>query len=72
MTDEKNFLKFTHAEKVVNNNGAFGGIYFLAFIGALVYFLQQAGSFWEVVVGFAKAIFWPAVVMYEVLSLLKL
>lgn len=72
MASEENLFKFQHAEKVVNNNGAFGGVYFLAFIGALVYFMQRASSFWEVLVGLAKAAVWPAVLIYEVLKLLKL
>jgi hypothetical protein len=54
------------------NNGMFGGIYGMAFIGALVYFIQQATSFWIGVLGFFKAVFWPAVLMYKLLEYLKL
>jgi len=54
------------------NNGMFGGIYGMAFIGALVYFIQQATSFWIGVLGFLKALFWPAVLMYKLLEYLKL
>lgn len=54
------------------NNGMFGGIYGMAFIGALVYFIQQATSFWMGVLGFFKAVFWPAVLMYKLLEYLKL
>lgn len=72
MSDDSVF-KFTHAEKVINNNnGAFGGIYFLAFIGALIYFFQQPGTFWDFVWGFIRALFWPATLMYEVLQLLRI
>jgi hypothetical protein len=52
--------------------GISGGIYGMAFIGALIYFLQHATSFWTVVLGILKAIFWPAVLMYKVLELLKM
>lgn len=72
LASEDNLFKFQHVEKVVNNNGAFGGVYFLAFIGAAIYYLQQANSLWEGIVGLVKAIFWPAVIMYEVLKLLNL
>jgi len=52
--------------------GASGGIYGMAFIGALVYYWQHATTFWAGVLGFFKALFWPAVLMYRVLELLKL
>ena len=55
-----------------HNGGVFGGIYGLAFLGALIYYLQHATSFWTVVLGICKAIFWPAVLMYKVLELLKM
>lgn len=53
-------------------DGVFGGIYGMAFIGAAIYYIQHAVSFWAGVVGFIKALFWPAVLMYKVLELLKM
>lgn len=47
-------------------------IYGLGVIGALIYFIQSAASFWEGILGIVKAIFWPAVLVYKVLELLKL
>jgi hypothetical protein len=44
----------------------------MAFLGALIYYLQHATSFWTVVLGIIKAILWPAVLMYKVLELLKM
>ena len=52
--------------------GVSGGLYGMAFIGALVYYLQHAATFWAGVLGFFKAIFWPAVLIYKVLELLKM
>jgi hypothetical protein len=51
-----------------------GGFYFLAFLGAAVYFISQAadfwdgvvGFFWDGVVGFLKALVWPAFLVYEI------
>ncbi len=55
--------------RVVNNGGA-GGIWFLGFIGAVVYYLHfHSGTFWLVVLAFLKAIVWPAFVVYYVLQL---
>lgn len=47
-----------------------GGVYGLAFLGALVYYLQNAASFGSGIVGILKAIFWPAVLIYKVFGML--
>lgn len=49
-----------------------GGIYGLAFIGAAIYFIQHSATFWEGVLGFLKALVWPAVLMYKLLEFLKM
>jgi len=56
----------------MRDNGLFGGIYGMAFLGALVYYMQQAATFWSGVLGFFKAVFWPAVLMYKLLEYLKM
>ncbi len=72
MTDDKNSPAHEHQEKkVVRDNGILGGIYGMAFIGAAVYYIQHAATFWEGVVGFIKALVWPAVLMYKLLEFLK-
>ncbi|MFA4999857.1 MAG: hypothetical protein WC545_00650 [Patescibacteria group bacterium] len=48
------------------------GIYGLAFIGALVYYLQHATTFWTGVIGFLKALVWPAFLVYRLLEFLKM
>jgi hypothetical protein len=47
-------------------------VYGLGFIGALIYFIQHAHSFGQGLLGFLKAIVWPAYLIYKVLELLKL
>lgn len=42
-----------------------GAIYGLGIIGAAVYFISQATTFWIGVLGFLKAIVWPAFLVYE-------
>ncbi len=44
--------------------------YGLGFIGAAVYFIVNATSFWIGVLGFLKAIVWPAFLVYEVFKYL--
>lgn len=58
--------------KGMRDSGIFGGIYGMAFIGAAIYYIQHAPTFWVGVVGFFKALFWPAVLIYKVLELLKM
>jgi hypothetical protein len=47
-----------------------GAVYGLGFIGAAIYFISQATSFWIGVLGFLKAIVWPAFLVYEALKTL--
>jgi hypothetical protein len=56
----------------MRDHGFFGGIYGMAFIGAVVYFVQQAATFWQGVIGIGKALFWPAILMYKLLQYLKM
>lgn len=43
-------------------------VYFLGLIGAAVYYISAASSFGAGVVGFLKAMVWPAFLVYEALS----
>jgi hypothetical protein len=56
----------------MKHNSAFGGIYGLAFVGAAVYFIQHSATFWEGVLGFLKAVVWPAILMYKLLEFFKM
>lgn len=53
-----------------NAGGVCNGAYGLAVLGAAVYYIQQATTFWMGVLGIGKAILWPAMVMYKVLGML--
>jgi len=46
-------------------NATGGAIYGLGFIGAAVYFISHACGFWMGVLGFLKALVWPAFLVYE-------
>ena len=49
-----------------------GAVYFFGFIGAAIYFIQHATTFWLGVLGFLKAIVWPVFVVYKALEFLKM
>jgi hypothetical protein len=52
----------------VSQSPGAGFIWFLGFIGAFVYYLQQADGFVPGVVAFLKALAWPAFLVYKLLS----
>lgn len=52
------------------NSGVSSGIYGLAFIGALVYYIQHATTFWLGVLGFLKALVWPAFLIHKLMGFL--
>lgn len=48
-----------------------GAVYGLGLIGAAVYYIQAAVGFWAGVVGFLKALVWPAFLVYELLAFVQ-
>jgi len=50
---------------MVNQSGPAGAVYGMGFIGALVFFISRATTFWMGVLGFLKALVWPALLVYE-------
>jgi hypothetical protein len=55
-------------DKVVHHSTSSNAVYGLGFIGAAIYYIMQATGFWMGVVGFLKAIVWPAFLVYEALK----
>jgi hypothetical protein len=55
-------------KKEVQNSGAAGAVYGLGLIGAAVYFISTATSFWMGVLGFLKAIVWPAFLVFHAMK----
>ncbi len=55
-----------------NMKGGAEAVYGLGFIGALVYFIQNAHSFGEGLLGIFKAMVWPALAVYKLLGFLKI
>jgi len=61
---------FTRGHDHCKCGGQSNAIYGLGVVGALFYFLQNATTFSLVMVGIGKAFFWPAILMFELLSYL--
>jgi hypothetical protein len=52
----------------MNNGGCSGAVYGLGFIGAAVYYIQLAPTFWIGAIGLLKAVVWPAFLVYYALT----
>jgi hypothetical protein len=70
--ERRNIMSKEHhaSTKIINQHGPLGFIFFVAFVGAVVYFVQQSEGFWGFILAILKAIVWPAFVIYHVLQLL--
>lgn len=49
-------------------NASSGAVYGLGLIGAAVFYISHAAGFWMGVLGFLKAIVWPAFLVYEAMK----
>jgi len=58
--------------QVVYRGAASAPIYGLGFLGALVYYLQHATTFLAFILGFFKAVIWPALLVYRLLEYLQI
>lgn len=56
--------------KIINDHGPRGFIFFIAYIGAAIYFVQQSSGFWGFIGALLKAMVWPAFVIYHALQAL--
>jgi hypothetical protein len=54
----------------VYNCSSGGAVYGLGFVGAAIYYISHAPSFWMGVLGVLKALVWPAFLVYEWLKYL--
>lgn len=54
------------------DNNQPGAIYGLGVVGALFYFLQNATTLGLVLIGILKAIFWPAFLLFRILTDLRM
>ncbi|MFA5856293.1 MAG: hypothetical protein WC867_02980 [Candidatus Pacearchaeota archaeon] len=48
--------------------GCGGALYGLGFVGALIYYISTAPTFWMGVLGVLKAIVWPAMLVYGLMK----
>ena len=66
---KNNYLRM---KKEVSGGASSGAVYGLGLIGAAIYFISHAATFWMGVLGFLKALVWPAIFVYEIFKHLAL
>lgn len=73
MNEEKNCDCNCNCNKNQNHRATASGgaVYGFGMIGAAIYFLSHAATFWLGVLGFLKAIVWPAILVFEALKVLN-
>lgn len=64
----KEWHKKSKHKKMASSHGTSGALYFVGFVGALIYWMQAAVGFGAVVTGFLKALVWPAYIVYKLLE----
>ena len=69
-TEEKSNGQKPQKARAVNHGGASEAVYGLGMIGAWIYYLTHAATFWIGALGILKGIFWPAILVYEALKFL--
>jgi uncharacterized membrane protein YkgB len=60
------------AKETVKVDSGLGYVFFMAYIGALIFFIERNIGFWGDVLAFLQAAVWPAYVLYEVLTRLAI
>ena len=57
---------------IYRNNPAGGAVYGFGLIGAWIYYISHATTFWQGALGILKGIFWPGFMVYELFKYLKI
>lgn len=67
-TSEQQYQK----SRVIYRGGASEAVYGFGLLGAWFYYITTATSFWMGALGILKGIFWPAMLVYELMKFLGL
>jgi hypothetical protein len=54
----------------IHVDSSWGFVLFIAYFGALIYFIERNVGFWGDVLAFLQAAVWPAYVLYNVLDII--
>ncbi len=68
--DNYQWRRWRHKHHYYRGGHGCGAFYGLGFIGAVIFFIGNATTFWGGVLGFLQALVWPAFLVYEALKVL--
>jgi hypothetical protein len=68
MEIKRDHSKTKTMKKEFQGNATSGAVYGLGLIGAAIYFIGHATTFWAGVLGFLKAVVWPVLLVYQALK----
>jgi hypothetical protein len=66
----ENWAKTCGKKNNYGSSAGGGAVYGLGFIGALVYYISTATTFWMGLLGVLKALVWPGFLVFELLKFL--
>jgi len=59
-------------KKYQHNSASCGAVYGMGLVGSAIYFISSSVGFWMGVLGFLKALIWPAFLVYGLLKFLEI
>lgn len=62
--------KGSKSKTIYKNTGGGNVVYCLGVIGALIYYVPEATTFWTGILAILKSFVWPAFVIYDLLKFL--
>jgi len=58
--------------KTMHRGGPPALMFLLTYTGALIYFVDRADGFWEIVLSFLQAAVWPAYLINKIFTILQI
>ena len=71
-TESESNTQETRKSKKIYKAGSSEAVYGLGLLGAWFYYLTHAVTFWMGLLGIFKGVFWPAMLVYEVMKNLNM
>ena len=64
----ENWKEWHKSQKVSSSHTTNGALYFVGFVGSIVYWMQAAVGFGAVITAIFKSLVWPAYIVYKLLE----
>lgn len=64
----ENWKQWSKSQKMNSKPGSNGTLYFVGFLGSIIYWVQAAVGFGAIITAFLKSLVWPAYIVYKLLE----